>query len=76
MFTEVLKMKKFSTYIITAILMLSSVTANAAVIPRETLPLNSTETMEDKFLRIITNHPLANDGICDIMNISQMSRTA
>ena len=37
---------------------------------------NSAETMEDKFLRIITNHPLANDGKCDIMNVSQMSRTA
>ena len=37
---------------------------------------NSKETMEDKILRIITNHPLANDGRCDIMNISQMSRTA
>ena len=40
---EVLKMKKFSTYIITAILTLSSVTANAASIPRETTPLNATE---------------------------------
>ena len=37
---------------------------------------NSKETMEDKILRIITNHPLANDGRCDIMNVSQMSRTA
>ncbi len=37
---------------------------------------NSAETMEDKFLRIITNHPLANDGRCDIINVSQMSRTA
>lgn len=37
---------------------------------------NSIETMEDKILRIITNHPLANDGKCDIMNVSQMSRTA
>ena len=37
---------------------------------------NSAETMEDKFLRIITNHPLANDGKCDIINVSQMSRTA
>ncbi len=37
---------------------------------------NSVETMEDKILRIITNHPLANDGICDILNVSQMSRTA
>lgn len=36
-------MKKFSTYIITAILALSSVTVNAANIPRETLPLNATE---------------------------------
>lgn len=37
---------------------------------------NSTETMEDKILRIITNHPLANDGMYDIMNVSQMSRSA
>ena len=37
---------------------------------------NSTETMEDKILRIITNHPLANDGRCDIMGMSQMSRSA
>ncbi len=36
-------MKKITTYIITAILMLSSVTANAASIPRETTPLNATE---------------------------------
>lgn len=36
-------MKKFSTYIITTIIMFSSITANAAVIPRETLPLNATE---------------------------------
>ncbi len=43
MFTEVLKIKKFSTYIITAILALSSVTANAANIPHETTPLNATE---------------------------------
>ena len=37
---------------------------------------NGKETMEDKILRIVTNHPLANDGKCDIMNVSQMSRTA
>lgn len=37
---------------------------------------NSAETMEDKILRIITNHPLANDGMYDIMNVSQMSRSA
>lgn len=37
---------------------------------------NSTETMENKILRIIANHPLANDGRCDIINVSQMSRTA
>lgn len=36
-------MKKFNTYIITAILTLSSITANAASIPRETTPLNATE---------------------------------
>ncbi len=36
-------MKKITTYIITAILMLSSITANAANIPRETTPLNATE---------------------------------
>lgn len=40
---EVLTMKKFSTFIITAILTLSSITANAAGIPRETTPLNATE---------------------------------
>lgn len=43
MFTKDFNMKKITTYIITAILMLSSVTANAANIPRETLPLNATE---------------------------------
>ncbi|MCI9086874.1 MAG: hypothetical protein HFE51_10750 [Clostridia bacterium] len=37
---------------------------------------NSAETMEDKILRIITNHPLASGKNCDIINISQMSRTA
>lgn len=37
-------MKKFSTYIIIAILVLSSVTANAANIPKETLPLNATDS--------------------------------
>ena len=37
---------------------------------------NGKETMEDKILRIITNHPLANDGGCDIMNVSQMSCSA
>lgn len=36
-------MKKITTYIITAILTLSSITANAASIPRETTPLNATE---------------------------------
>lgn len=37
---------------------------------------NSKETMEDKILRIITNHPLASGRICDIMDMSQMSRSA
>ncbi len=36
-------MKKFSTYIIIAILTLSNTVANAASIPRETTPLNATE---------------------------------
>lgn len=36
-------MKKFSTYIIIAILMLSSITANAVSIPKETLPITATE---------------------------------
>ena len=37
---------------------------------------NGTETMEDKILRIISNHPLASDKNCGIMNIPQMSRSA
>lgn len=37
---------------------------------------NSIETMEDKILRIITNHPLASGRHCDIMDMSQMSRSA
>lgn len=36
-------MKKITIYIITAILLLSGITANAASIPRETTPLNATE---------------------------------
>ena len=44
MFTEVLKMKKFSIYIIISILTLSSISVNAAGIPRETLPANATES--------------------------------
>lgn len=37
---------------------------------------DSTETMEDKIFRVILNHPLASGKNCDIMNVSQMSRTA
>lgn len=37
---------------------------------------NGTETMEDKILRIISNHPLAGDKNCGITNIPQMSRSA
>ena len=37
---------------------------------------SSTETMEDKIFRVILNHPLASDGICGTMNVSQMSRSA
>lgn len=44
-------MKKITTYIIIAILMLSSVTANAAGIPRETTPLNAT----DEQIQIVEN---------------------
>lgn len=36
----------------------------------------ATETMEDKILRIIQNHPLANGEKCDIIDVSQMSRSA
>ena len=35
-----------------------------------------TETMEDKILRIIQNHPLANGENCGTINIPQMSRSA
>lgn len=37
---------------------------------------NATETMEQKFLRIISDYPLANGEKCGIINISQMSRSA
>lgn len=37
---------------------------------------NGKETMEDKILRIVTNHPLASGRNCDIMDMSQMSRSA
>lgn len=37
---------------------------------------NSKETMEDKILRIIINHPLASGRKRDIMDMSQMSRSA
>ena len=35
---------------------------------------SSTETMEDKILRIVRNEALDNDGKCDIMGVPQMSR--
>lgn len=34
------------------------------------------ETMEEKILRLISNHPLANDKSCDTISVSQMSRSA
>ena len=37
---------------------------------------NSTETMEDKIIRIIKNEILANGEKCGIMDLPQMSRTA
>ena len=35
-----------------------------------------TETMGDKIFRVISNHPLANDKRCGIMDLPQMSRSA
>lgn len=37
---------------------------------------NSTETMEDKIIRIIKNEILANGEKCGILNVPQVSRTA
>ena len=37
---------------------------------------NATETMEEKFLRIISDYPLANSEKCGIIDVSQMSRSA
>ena len=34
------------------------------------------ETMEEKLLRVISHYPLANGKTCDIINVSQMSRSA
>lgn len=40
-------------------------------------PNNSvTETMEDKILRLISNHPLAGGTFCDTIKLPQMSRSA
>ena len=36
----------------------------------------ATETMEEKILRIIQNHSSANGEKCDIIDVSQMSRSA
>ena len=37
---------------------------------------NATETMEQKFLRIISDYPLENGEKCGIIDVSQMSRSA
>lgn len=37
---------------------------------------NATETMEEKFLRVISKYPLANGEKCGIIDVSQMSRSA
>ena len=37
---------------------------------------NATETMEQKFLRIISDYPLANGEKCGIIDVSRMSRSA
>ena len=34
-----------------------------------------TETMEEKILRLISNHPLANGKNCDTIELPQMSRS-
>ena len=36
----------------------------------------ATETMEEKFMRVISNYPLANGEKCGIIDVSQMSRSA
>lgn len=38
--------------------------------------INGKETMEDKILRLISNHPLAGGSFCDTIKIPQMSRSA
>ena len=37
---------------------------------------NATETMEEKFMRVISNYSLANGEKCGIIDVSQMSRSA
>ena len=37
---------------------------------------NANETMEDKILRLISNHPLASGSSCGIIDTPQMSRSA
>ena len=37
---------------------------------------NAKETMEEKFLRIISHYQLASGENCGIINVSQMSRSA
>ena len=37
---------------------------------------NATETMEEKFMRVISNYPLANGEKCGMIDVSQMSRSA
>ena len=37
---------------------------------------NATETMEEKFIRVISHYPLANGEKCGIMKPPQMSRSA
>ena len=37
---------------------------------------NAKETMEEKFLRIISHYQLASCENCGIINVSQMSRSA
>ncbi len=62
MFMEVLKMKKFSILLITAVLSISSITVNAASIPRETSPESATEEA------IIITENLISDILDEVAN--------
>ena len=51
---------------------IGTTTYKVKIFPNET----SSETMENKILRLIVNHPLASGEKCGIIGIPQMSRSA